>query len=145
MDQTGCRVQPFAELCDCIFVQMWTTLRFTTGTDLDTARHALGYEPAPPRGKNAHAHYDTDLIADFDIWLATIGVSPDDPKPTGPPQRSVAAMAWQQHLDERLSAADVNVQYEARLAEDRTQIRWTRSRPRASSIAPREPRRGVDR
>jgi hypothetical protein len=49
-----------------------------------------------------------ELITDIQVWRAATQVDPSDRRPTGPAQLGLAARIFQQQLDIRLAAADVN-------------------------------------
>jgi conjugative relaxase-like TrwC/TraI family protein len=45
------------------------------------------------------------LIEDIEVWRAAMAVSPDDQRPTGPPQQHKTARVWQRQLDEALGGS----------------------------------------
>jgi hypothetical protein len=66
---------------------------------------------APAWAAQRHAHIPAELIADIQVWCAATQVDPVDLRPTGPPQLSHSAQAWQQQLHKRLAAADTRTEW----------------------------------
>ena len=67
-------------------------------------RNAEGEAPAWAAVRRALV--PPELIAEVQVWRAATQVDLSDLRPTGPPQLSHAAHAWQRQLDKRLGAAD---------------------------------------
>jgi len=49
-----------------------------------------------------------ELIADVQVWRAATQVDTRDLRPTGPPQLDCASRVWQEELDMRLAATDLD-------------------------------------
>jgi hypothetical protein len=64
---------------------------------LNTAGEAQAWAIQP------YAPLSAELIAEVQVWRAATQVDPSDLRPTGPPQLSHAAQAWQRQLDKRLA------------------------------------------
>jgi conjugative relaxase-like TrwC/TraI family protein len=63
---------------------------------------------APAWAAVRRALIPADLMADMQVWRAATQVDPTDLRPTGPPQLDNAARFFQQRLDKRIAAADIN-------------------------------------
>jgi AAA domain/TrwC relaxase len=63
---------------------------------------------APAWAAQPHTPVPAELITDIQVWRAATQVDPSDRRPTGPAQLGLAARIFQQQLDIRLAAADVN-------------------------------------
>jgi hypothetical protein len=72
----------------------------------DHVRANAGGE-VPAWAAKRYAPVSTELVADVQVWRAATQVDAGDLRPTGPPQLGRAAHVWQQRLDERLAAADM--------------------------------------
>ena len=58
---------------------------------------------APAWAIQPYTPLSAELIAEVQVWRAATQVDPSDLRPTGPPQLSHAAQAWQRQLDKRLA------------------------------------------
>jgi hypothetical protein len=69
---------------------------------------------APAWAAEPHALVSAELIADIQVWRAATQVDPSDLRPTGPPQLGHATRIFQQQLDMRLAAPDINADWQWR-------------------------------
>jgi hypothetical protein len=84
----------------------------------DQLRRNGAGEAAPACASQPHAPVPAELIADIQVWRAANQVDPGDLRPTGPPQLGQATRAWQQQLDKRLAATDIQTDWRQLLATE---------------------------